>query len=142
MGLLSWLGGSGSPKVVDLRPAGSFATDVVGESYCQQQLSRICGGKVEDGYQKQVTAVLIPDNENPHDSNAVRVEVDGLKVGHLSRGDAVTFRTKMAKAGHPNASGRCEALINGGWDRGGGDAGHFGVKLDLNLRVVASKLVK
>jgi hypothetical protein len=36
--------------------------------------------------------MLVAEDDNPYDANAVAVWVDGLKVGHLSRGDARAHR--------------------------------------------------
>lgn len=41
-----------------------------------------------------MTAYLIPEDDNPHDPKAVRVEVDGHKVGYLSRTNARRFRKR------------------------------------------------
>lgn len=37
----------------------------------------------------------------------------------------------MKREGCPGADVKCSAMIVGGWDRGKGDTGYFGVKLDL-----------
>jgi hypothetical protein len=37
----------------------------------------------------------------------------------------------LKKKGPHASKATCKARIRGGWDRGGGDTGHFGVKLDL-----------
>jgi hypothetical protein len=74
---------------------------------------------------------LVLDDDNPYDSLAVRVEIRGCIVGHLSRENAREYRRQLKKAGHPALTASCKALIVGGWDRGGGDRGHFGVRLDL-----------
>ena len=76
-------------------------------------------------------AELVFDDANPYDSNAVRVEIHGEKVGHLSRTAAERFRAQSGRAFPGISRFRCRALIRGGWDRGAGDLGHFGVKLDL-----------
>jgi hypothetical protein len=59
------------------------------------------------------------------------VEIDGHIVGHLSRENARQYRNKLKEAGHPRITASCRAIIVGGWDRGGSDRGHFGVRLDL-----------
>jgi len=94
-------------------------------------LARICGGRDEESARKQVKAVLVLEDENPHDSKAVRVDIDGETVGYLPRREARQYRLRLKEAGYPELRGRCDAIIVGGWDRGGGDRGHFGVKLDL-----------
>ena len=104
---------------------GGFTLEVAGESHYQGNLEMICRGRSEDGHQLRVEATLILDDENPYDSNAVRVDIQGLPVGHLSRKEAVRYRRSGA------GEALVDAEIRGGWDRGGGDRGHFGVWLDL-----------
>jgi hypothetical protein len=109
-----------------IAPRSGFNAEVVGESQYQVNLSKLTGGRTRDGAEKLATAVLIFENDNSHDGNAVRVEIEGLVVGYLPREAARAWRE----------SGRsdrftCPALIRGGWDRGGGDTGNFGVRLAL-----------
>lgn len=105
--------------------------ETVGESYYQDAFIRICGGKCYDGYALPCTATLVAEPNNPHDRNAIAVYVHSMKVGHLSRNDALRYKPvvdRLMAAGHV---GTCEATIVGGWDRGNGDEGHFGIVLDL-----------
>ena len=71
-----------------------MALEVVGESRYQENLWRLAGGRrnPEERVRLPVCAVLVPETDNPYDSNAVSVWVDGLKVGHLSRDDARRYR--------------------------------------------------
>ena len=133
MGLFSWLfGRNAEPSAVANLPGpGDYALDVVGESNYQSALASICGGRTEDGHNEIVQATLIHEDSNPHDSMAVRVDISGRTVGYLSRENARQYRKQLARAGHPGITATCSAMIVGGWDRGGGDTGHFGVKLDL-----------
>lgn len=79
----------------------------------------------------EVEAFLVPEDDNPHDSKAVRIIIQDQTVGHLDRETARSFRKMMAEIGLTEVAAKCNAIIVGGWDRGGGDRGHFGVKLDL-----------
>lgn len=100
--------------------------EVVGESHWQENLERLAGGRTEDGADLLVKVTLRPDPGNVHDANAVIVEVDELQVGFLSRESAKEYRAAFGGAivhDYP-------ARIVGGWDRGGGDSGSFGVKLE------------
>jgi hypothetical protein len=36
--------------------------------------------------------MLVPEDNNPYDANAVAVWIEGLKAGHLSRADARAYR--------------------------------------------------
>jgi hypothetical protein len=120
---------SGPPRHVE--GDGEFQTEVVGESHYQGALESICGGRCEEGHNKEVLATLVLEDSNRHDRNAVRVDIEGTTVGYLSRPDARDYRRKLTKDGQPRATITCKALIRGGWDRGNGDQGHFGVCLDL-----------
>jgi hypothetical protein len=61
----------------------------------------------------------------------VRVDVEGHTVGYLPRKLAREYRQRLEEAGHSTLRGMCSAVIRGGWDRGTGDRGNFGVRLDL-----------
>jgi hypothetical protein len=72
---------------------GSDDLEVVGESYYQENLWRLVGPRwPDDRVRHPVYAVLIAEDGNPHDANAVAIWVQGLKVGHLSRADARRYR--------------------------------------------------
>ena len=74
---------------------------------------------------------LVLETNDPHDAKAVRVEIQDQTVGYLDRETARNLRNQLAEAGVVKGSVTCGAVIVGGWDRGGGDRGYFGVKLDL-----------
>jgi hypothetical protein len=122
-----------SPKVAqaELPGPGSYDIEVVGESHHQKELEIICGGRSDQCARVKTTAILVLEDDNPYDSKAVRVEIGGYTVGHLSRENARQYRKRLKEAGHPCIIASCKALIVGGWDRGDGDRGHFGVRLDL-----------
>jgi len=115
---------------------GTFEQEIVGESHYQDALERICGGRTEDGAHFETSALLVYEDDNPYDNQAVAVVISGAKVGHLSRPVARAFRAQLAAANAPRGWPiRCKALIVGGWLRDGDDGedrGHFGVKLDFN----------
>jgi hypothetical protein len=56
------------------------------------------------------------------------VTIYGLEVGHLDRELARDFGHALNEARFADAA--CEALIVGGWYRGDGDQGYFGVRLN------------
>jgi hypothetical protein len=135
MGLFSWLFGSdegSSTETLNITNGpGTYDVDVVGESHYQEALESICGGRTEDSQRLEVEAFLVPESDNPHDSEAVRIEIQDQTVGYLDRETARSFRERMAEIGLTPAAAKCSAIIVGGWDRGDGDRGNFGVKLDL-----------
>jgi HIRAN domain-containing protein len=111
---------------------GEFRFPIVGESHYQLEIEAIAGGRSEDGARNiLVDAVLIPEPNNPYDPNAVAVKIDNETVGYLSRDTAKHFCRALVAGGFEIVS--CEAVINGGWDRGEGDRGHFGVRLNAAL---------
>ncbi len=133
MGLFSWLSGgrSGIEAQANLPGPGTYSVDIVGESKYQSALEAICGGRTDESQEKIVVATLVHEDNNPYDNKAIRVDVESHTVGYLSREDARQYRKSLKAAGHPGITATCSAIIVGGWDRGDGDIGHFGVKIDL-----------
>jgi hypothetical protein len=101
----------------------------VGESYYEASFVSICGPKCLDGHDLDVIADLRPEPNNQYDSAAVAVYVSDRKVGHLGRDDARYFRKIVDTTIAAHGYAACDGHIRGGWDRGGGDTGNFGVWL-------------
>ncbi len=114
---------SSAPDEVELRGNGQFQLEIKGESHYQDNIQRAAN---KHGY-SSLPAMLILEDENPYDRNAVRVEIDGLKVGYLSREVAPLYRKQLQLKGHPRAIGTCDARIYGG----SGDRPTFGIWLDI-----------
>lgn len=110
-----------------------YLVDVVGESHYQSALAAICGPRSEDGEYREVAARLVLENDNQYDANAVAVQINGRKVGHLNRANAVAFRRWLSASGRSAADLSCPAVIVGGWRREDGDTGSYGVVLDLAI---------
>jgi len=121
--------------IARLAGPGLFEIEVVGESHYQEEIESVVGGRTEDGCEEIVEAALILEEANPHDPKAVRVDIEGKTCGYLSRTNARAYRDELAKLGHGRITGRCKAMVVGGWDRGDDDRGHFGVRLDLPVAV-------
>jgi hypothetical protein len=111
---------------IEIAGPGAFAVEVVGVSRRQDVLERAAA---EDS--AIVEALLIPDDANPHDSEAVAVYLDDELVGYLSREKARLFRADLAAAGALRATVVCKAKIVGGFETRDGGRAHFGLKLDL-----------
>lgn len=114
---------------------GNEILGAVGESHYQDALARLCGGRTTDGHFLDVIAILVPEPQNQYDPNAVAVVVGGLHVGYLSRELAARCHEPIAR--RMQAEGRavgCRAQIRGGWNRGGGDVGSFGIELYFSPR--------
>lgn len=136
MGLLNWLFGSSAPAtapVGTIEGPGSFAFEIVGESNYQGTLTKICGGKTEEGHNRRTLAALVCEDSNPYDNMAVRVDIEDMTVGYLSRTNARQYRAELKRQNLEGATLKCGAIINGGWDRDSGDNGYFGVQLDLPI---------
>lgn len=114
------------PQAVHLAGTRRFDSAVVGESNYQRALAAICGGRSAKPPKKPVTATLVLDDKNKFDKNAVYIEIDGRKVGHLAREHAEAYRAQLRKAGLIDAQITCLAKIVGG-----GPDKSFGVLLDL-----------
>ena len=100
---------------------------VVGEGPRQEKLAQIAGPKTPDGKEMFVGVTLRCEPANPVDPNAIRVEVMGQHVGYLKADHAALLAAPVAQV----CGGALEArgLIVGGWDRGGGDTGHYGIRV-------------
>lgn len=111
---------------------GQFRFPIVGESHYQAALAEFAGGYDKSGRRNvAAAAMLVPEADNPYDLNAVAVQIEGQTVGYLARDVAPVFRAALADAGFGRAT--CEAAIVGGWDRGEGDVGSFGVRLNARM---------
>lgn len=119
------------PLTLDPSDCKRFTLEVVGESYYQENLWRIAHtAHPEYGARVIEKAYLILDDANPYDSNAVRVDMMSLQVGHLSREKAVWYRERLAAGSVSNV---CHGLIRGGFQDVDGRA-RLGVMLDLQAK--------
>ena len=58
--------------------------------------------------------------------------IEAKHVGHIPRELAAQLRADIIRINPDMLPVMCKAKIVGGWDRGGGDEGHYGVKLSLS----------
>lgn len=116
--------------------ANTFDIIVVGVSFNQEALEKICDSRRVEGAEMFVQAKIISYDDNPYDPHAVRVEIDHEPVGHLSRKNARIWRSKMISNKYSGAV-TCPAKIV--WDRGAYKEGSYGVWLDLDLALSDSK---
>jgi hypothetical protein len=87
---------------------------VAGESYRQEELRQVLAAAADDGPGRLVTAQLVREPTNPHDPDAVRVEVGGAHVGYLP---AALARSSHGLVDALHQSGRpatCRAELTGG----------------------------
>jgi hypothetical protein len=103
---------------------GSFSLEAVGESKYQPALRAVCGpGEVRH----ECVAVLVLEDTNAYDNQAVMVTIDESCVGYLSRENARRYRRKYKH--HGTFLGVCSALIMGG----GKGRENVGVWLDVPI---------
>jgi hypothetical protein len=115
-----------------LRSAG-WLVNVVGESFHQDGIEAMSGGRTEDGALfPLVTAQLVREPGNPYDTNAVRVQIGDQTCGHIARDEAPDYHATIAALAEIGRPTTCRAWITGGWDRGTLDRGHFGIRLDVH----------
>jgi hypothetical protein len=131
MGLFRWMFATRPHRRGVLAGDDEFGFHVVGTSHHQAVLEQICGGRTRAGVHRYCAALLTPQPSNPYDRHAVAVMVYDVEVGFLDRADARDFGRVLRGEGFTDAA--CEALIVGGWDRGGHDRGYFGVRLNACL---------
>ena len=113
-----------------LRGNGSaFMQSVVGEQYYQDALIKIAGPYSKERKRIRCEATLFLEPDNPHDPYAVRVEIEGSKVGYIPRDEAPVLRRQLQQLGVTNGQRvTVDAVI------GGGLIGErYGVYLDFDL---------
>ncbi len=72
---------------------GSESLEVVGESHYQDNLWCLAGARPgEDHVRVDICAVLVAEDDNTYDRDAVAIWIDGLKTGYLSRENARRYR--------------------------------------------------
>ena len=123
---------TGSVDPLHLARGRGFTFEVVGESHRQDVLDSICGGKCDEGHDLKVTAQLLLIEDNPYDPNAVGVFVDCQLVGYVPRNVALHMRCEILRLNPDERPVTCDARIVGGWDRGDGDEGSYGIRLSLS----------
>jgi len=100
---------------------GTEDLGVVGESNYQDVLWGLVGSPRGTRVHHDIHAILVPEDDNPYDGDAISIWISGLKVGYLSREDARRYRpglvALMRKAGQPIAL--AGVVAGGGMDTDG-----------------------
>jgi hypothetical protein len=97
----------GAPFVLE----GDELVRVVGTSHYQDALLELTGRQGDEEIRVDKIAIFAPEPDNPHDPNAIAVQIDGRLVGYLSRDEN---RRWLDVVGGREVG--CEAMIAG---RGG-----------------------
>lgn len=88
MGIFSRLFAGESPEFDESQLTildGDDDLDVVGESYQQENLWSLVGGRSDEKIRVEVLGYLVPEPENKYDPNAIGVWIQGLKVGFVAK---------------------------------------------------------
>jgi len=112
---------------------GHYDLEVVGEPRYQKYLELLNKHRLKQGGKQALIAKLHYENCNPYDNKAIRVVINGGKVGYLLPGDARLFRKRLERVGQEGAIIACNAIIIGGkrtWHLKKTD---YDVRLDLPL---------
>ncbi|MFC6157254.1 HIRAN domain-containing protein [Kribbella jiaozuonensis] len=108
--------------------------EVVGESNYQPALWEICGRQLGQRVRHPIVGVLVPEPQNPYDSNAIAVFVEGHIVGYLDRQTASLYiqglHELMASSGAYIA---LDGVVVGGGHRTDGP-GRLGIWLEHDPR--------
>lgn len=80
---------------------------------------------------QECIAILIPESDNKYDKNAVRIDVNELTVGYLSRNDAIIFRELLKANNLENQITICNATINGGFVMDNNKKASYGIFLKI-----------
>lgn len=124
---------AGGVEITATLSEGRFRIHAVGESHYQRGLEEIAGGRSDRGADLETIALLVPEPNNRYDPNAVAVWIEGKTIGYLSRDNAEVLQPEISRLHRQHDRPvACRARIVGGWDRGPGDRGHFGVRLYLD----------
>lgn len=122
--------------------SGEDDLEVVGECHYQPALWAICDSQPGDWVRHDVTAVLVPEPENPYDINAIRVDIGSQTVGYLSRSDAAAYLPGLLKLMSDTAShiGLVGVVVGGGVRDHG--LGYLGLWLEHDRRHFGNGLRK
>ena len=112
-------------------PSGDFDFEIVGESNYQEAIRGLAGEHDQYGAATRCVATLVPEDDNPYDDKAVRVDIDGQTVGYLCKEDARSFRRRLGAKKLSGQVTTCDAVIKGGGTRKSGERLHYGVQLDM-----------
>lgn len=111
-------------NTVTTSSTATYNFNIVGEGLHQSNLKKIAGPKEEQSKSYQCSAKVTSEPTNKFDKNAIKVEINGMLVGYLSREDAQKLAGKRV-------SRVVSAIIDGGWDDSDSE-GSYGVKLGIN----------
>lgn len=101
------------PTCLPQRERGAAMVSVMGESFYQRALEAICGRRNGERIFHSCEATLVVELHHEHDANAIRIDIAGRPVGHLSRADAAAYRSLLVKLREAGYEAMCPAFIAG-----------------------------
>jgi hypothetical protein len=101
---------------------GLFLFEVAGQNHYQPAILQLLQGRFQESAalestaqsaEDYVTAILRSEPSNPHDGNAIAVEISGLKVGYLDRHTAAKLTNQCKRLGFDRIEATCKAKLSG-----------------------------
>lgn len=87
----------GLPQYAHWESKGAFKITVAGTSRYRSAIAAIAQNPPNTHSLVICLAYLVPDDQNPHDANAVKVMIEGRTVGHLSASFAKSYRSYLSE---------------------------------------------
>jgi HIRAN domain-containing protein len=123
--------------ILRLHGGGTYDVGLVGTSRYRPALEKLC--EVDQQEPRIVDALLVLDDNNVKDKNAVRVEVQGRQIGYLAPELAEAYRRRLVEGGYPGARSTCKAKIMPRMHSSLGHRGDYSIRLDLPQKRAAAK---
>ena len=117
---------------------GLYLFEVAGKNHYQSEILQLLQDRFEESAalestaqsaEDYVTAILRSEPTNPHDCNAIAVEISGLKVGYLDRHTAAKLTNQSKRLGFDQIEATCKAKLSG-YRSHGDQAANVNVMLD------------
>lgn len=98
-------------------PVDEGSTYVAGTTHHQRPLKSIAGEHGNTRAEVYCVALIVPETDNPHDDQAVRIDINDQAVGYLPRDAARSFRKRLDRKKFGAVTTQCAAKVWGGFDR-------------------------
>lgn len=108
----------------------SYQLKIVGVKSYQRTLHSITAVESDNETKHFCIASLTPEQDNPRDRQAIRIDINKRPVGYLSRAKAKSYRRALVFSGYGIRTHTCNAVIVGHPMEGQGDTS-YEVRLDL-----------
>lgn len=116
-----------------------FQLKTTGASYYRDAILKITNLEPDKNAFFPCIAILSPEDDNPHDSSAIKVIIKGHKVGYLPRAFAAMYHAYFKKFSLPVQDVACEALITKGYYSNEATY-EFAIELDIPKNPAPPKL--